>query len=149
MQIARFQVGLKPKIKEYMKMINTFTLGEAFDMAQKAKEPIKSVAKGRYNSQQFQVALNKGAGPSESGARIAGAGFTGTGSGTTEARRTENNPTQQNNPYVLLLWSASKQSVHTMIPDLPPLDGSSGSLFLCVLGLPGWIVRGGGIKCSV
>ncbi|KAI9186956.1 hypothetical protein LWI28_022726 [Acer negundo] len=33
MQIARFQAGLKLKIKEYTKMINTFTLGEAFDMA--------------------------------------------------------------------------------------------------------------------
>ncbi|TXG51714.1 hypothetical protein EZV62_024238 [Acer yangbiense] len=51
--------------------------------------------------------------------------------------------------FVLLLWPGCKQTLHTTVPDLPPLGGSSGSLFLCVLGLPGWTVRGGGIKCSV
>ncbi|KAK0601991.1 hypothetical protein LWI29_029388 [Acer saccharum] len=97
MQIARFWAGLKPEIKEYMKMINTFTLGEAFDMARKAEEPVKPVkpvARGQYSSQQFQAAHNKTIGPSETGAGIAGAGVTGTGSGITGARITQSNPTQ-------------------------------------------------------
>ncbi|KAI9152793.1 hypothetical protein LWI28_001266 [Acer negundo] len=82
MQIARFRAGLKAEIKEYIKMINTFTLGEAFDTVRKTKEPVKPVSRGRYSSQQFQAAHNKVVRPSKPGAGIAGAGVTGAGSGT-------------------------------------------------------------------
>ncbi|KAL5798930.1 hypothetical protein ACOSQ2_003750 [Xanthoceras sorbifolium] len=33
MQISRFQGGLKREMKDQMKMLNSFTLGQAFDLA--------------------------------------------------------------------------------------------------------------------
>ncbi|KAI9154178.1 hypothetical protein LWI28_022163 [Acer negundo] len=42
MQIARFRGGLKWEIRDQMKMLNTFTLGQAFDLARKAEEPIRA-----------------------------------------------------------------------------------------------------------
>ena len=42
MQIARFRGGLKREIQDQMKMLNTFTLGQAFDLARKAEEPTRT-----------------------------------------------------------------------------------------------------------
>jgi hypothetical protein len=42
MQIARFRGGSKWDIQDQMKMLNTFTLGQAFDLARKAEEPIRA-----------------------------------------------------------------------------------------------------------
>ncbi|KAK0602175.1 hypothetical protein LWI29_031080 [Acer saccharum] len=40
MQIASFKGGLKWEIQDQMKMLNTFTLGQAFDLVRKGEEPI-------------------------------------------------------------------------------------------------------------
>nr|XP_034910700.1 uncharacterized protein LOC118046045 [Populus alba] len=42
MQIAWFRGGLKRDIQDQMKMLNTFTLRQAFDLARKAEEPIRA-----------------------------------------------------------------------------------------------------------
>ncbi|KAL5844844.1 hypothetical protein ACOSQ4_010802 [Xanthoceras sorbifolium] len=42
MQIAWFRGGLKREIQDQMKMLNSFTLGQAFDLARKAEESIIS-----------------------------------------------------------------------------------------------------------
>ncbi|XP_073266354.1 uncharacterized protein [Populus alba] len=56
MQIARFRGGLKRDIQDQMKMINTFTLGQAFDLARKAEEPIRTpFVRPRFTNQQYQA----------------------------------------------------------------------------------------------
>ncbi|KAK0578477.1 hypothetical protein LWI29_011052 [Acer saccharum] len=56
MQIARFQGGLKLEIQDQMKILNTFTLGQTFDLARKAEEPTRAPPdRTRFANQQFQV----------------------------------------------------------------------------------------------
>ncbi|KAK0590371.1 hypothetical protein LWI29_026102 [Acer saccharum] len=56
MQIARFRGGLKREIQDQMKMLNTFTLGQAFDLSRKAEEPIRAPpVRTRFTNQQFQT----------------------------------------------------------------------------------------------
>ncbi|KAK0583456.1 hypothetical protein LWI29_037188 [Acer saccharum] len=55
MQIARFRGGLKREIQDQMKMLNTFTLGQAFDLARKVEEPTRVPhVQTRFTNQQFQ-----------------------------------------------------------------------------------------------
>jgi hypothetical protein len=56
MQIARFRGGLKRDIQDQMKMLNTFTIGQAFDLARKAEEPIRAPSvRPRFTNQQYQA----------------------------------------------------------------------------------------------
>ncbi|KAK0601127.1 hypothetical protein LWI29_021440 [Acer saccharum] len=60
MQIARFRGGLKREIQDQMKMLNTFTLGQAFDLSRKAEEPIRAPpVRTRFTNQQFQTGPSK------------------------------------------------------------------------------------------
>ncbi|KAK0597653.1 hypothetical protein LWI29_027275 [Acer saccharum] len=56
MQIARFREDLKREIQDRMKMLNTFTLGQAFDLTRKAEEPTRAPpVRTRFTNQQFQA----------------------------------------------------------------------------------------------
>ncbi|KAK0588656.1 hypothetical protein LWI29_003799 [Acer saccharum] len=66
MQIARFRGGLKREIQDQMKMLNTFTLGQAFDLSRKAEEPIRAPpVRTRFTNQQFQTGPSKVTIPNE------------------------------------------------------------------------------------
>jgi len=56
MQIARFRGGLKRDIQDQIKMLNTFTLEQAFDLTRKAEEPIRAPSvRPRFTNQQHQT----------------------------------------------------------------------------------------------
>ncbi|KAK0596022.1 hypothetical protein LWI29_012048 [Acer saccharum] len=91
MQIARFRGGLKREIQDQMKMLNTFTLGQAFDLARKAEEPTRTPpVQTRFTNQQFQP------GPSKI---TASAELTTENSNAENRPRRSSPPPQTTNPY--------------------------------------------------
>ncbi|KAK0576030.1 hypothetical protein LWI29_010858 [Acer saccharum] len=90
MQIARFRGGLKREIQDQMKMLNTFTLGQAFDLARKAEEPTRTpVVRTRITNQQFQAGPSRMTTPSEPTVETSGI----------ENRPRRAAPQQPSNPY--------------------------------------------------
>ncbi|KAK0601514.1 hypothetical protein LWI29_024945 [Acer saccharum] len=74
MQITRFRGGLKREIQDQMKMLNTFTLGQAFDLARKAEEPTRALPmRTRFTNQQFQAGPSRITTPNEPAVEASGA----------------------------------------------------------------------------
>ncbi|KAI9160513.1 hypothetical protein LWI28_008858 [Acer negundo] len=73
MQIARFNRGLKHKIQDQIKILNKFTLGQAFDLARKAEVPIRPPhVRARFTSQWFQTGPSKTTIPNELATKASG-----------------------------------------------------------------------------
>ncbi|KAI9176674.1 hypothetical protein LWI28_005809 [Acer negundo] len=91
MQIARFWGGLKREIQDQMKMLNTFTFGQAFDLARKAEEPTRAPpVQTRFTNQQFQAGPSKIAASNEPVIDASGV----------DSRPRRVTPQQTPNPYV-------------------------------------------------
>ncbi|KAI9201689.1 hypothetical protein LWI28_027452 [Acer negundo] len=90
MQITRFRGGFKREIQDQMKMLNTFTLGQAFDLVRKAEEPIQAPpVQTRFANQQFQVSPSKVTPTTEPAIK----------NGTTESQTSRAAPKEELNPY--------------------------------------------------
>ncbi|KAI9195983.1 hypothetical protein LWI28_020027 [Acer negundo] len=73
MQITRFLGGLKREIQDQMKMLNSFTLGQAFDLARKAEEPFRAPpVLARFTNQQFQAGPSRVTTPNEPAVEASG-----------------------------------------------------------------------------